>query len=160
MVKFYTKLKTPLCEIILAGGSAGLSHIFFNKDGKIKLPAEWVKDDDFFTDTVKQIEEYFRGKRTQFKVKLDLHGTDFQKKVWNALLRIPYGETRSYGSIARAINKPKACRAVGMANSKNPIPLIVPCHRVIGADGSLTGFAGGLTIKEKLLKLEKNIPSV
>ena len=103
----------------------------------------------------KQLEEYFDGKRRDFDLPISLHGTDFQKKVWNVLRNIPYGETLSYGEVALRIGNPKASRAVGGANNKNPVMIIVPCHRVIGADGSLTGFGGGLPAKEYLLALEK-----
>ena len=104
----------------------------------------------------KQLGEYFTGARKSFDLPLAPRGTDFQKAVWKALQDIPYGETRSYKQIAETIKSPKACRAVGMANNKNPIWIIIPCHRVIGADGSLTGYGGGLDMKEKLLKLEKS----
>lgn len=103
----------------------------------------------------RQLDEYFAGERKVFNLPLAPKGTEFQKKVWAALCDIPYGETRSYGEIAAAVGNPKASRAVGMANHRNPISIIVPCHRVIGADGRLVGFGGGLWIKEKLLKLEK-----
>ena len=103
----------------------------------------------------RQLDEYFAGERKVFNLPLAPKGTEFQKKVWAALRDIPYGETRSYGQIAAAVGNPKASRAVGMANHRNPISIIVPCHRVIGADGRLVGFGGGLWIKEKLLKLEK-----
>lgn len=103
---------------------------------------------------VRELEEYFAGKRKEFELPLYMEGTEFQKKVWNALLQIPYGETRSYGEIAQMIGNRKACRAVGMANNRNSLMILVPCHRVIGADGSLVGYGGGLHIKEKLLALE------
>lgn len=107
-------------------------------------------------ETIKQLDEYFLGKREVFSLPLKLIGTDFQISVWNELQRIPFGETKTYKEIAENINNPKACRAVGLANNKNPIPIIVPCHRVIGSNGKLVGFAGGLGVKEKLLELEKN----
>lgn len=103
-----------------------------------------------------QILEYFEGRRRSFTFPYELRGTEFQKKVWRALCDIPYGETRTYKEIAAAVGNPKACRAVGMANNKNPIAIAVPCHRVIGADGKLVGYAGGLDMKEALLELEKN----
>jgi methylated-DNA-[protein]-cysteine S-methyltransferase len=103
-----------------------------------------------------QLEQYFKGDREFFNVPIELSGTDFQKRVYNQLLNIPYGSTASYQEIAIMLDMPKGARAVGGANNKNPIPIIVPCHRVIGKNGSLTGFAGGLKIKEKLLELEKN----
>ena len=104
---------------------------------------------------VKELEEYFQGKRKVFTVPCVPKGTDFQKRVWEALIQIPYGETRTYKEIAAAAGNPKASRAVGMANNRNPIPIIIPCHRVIGTNGSLTGYAGGLKVKEYLLKLER-----
>lgn len=104
-----------------------------------------------------QLEEYFEGNRQRFDIPLDFAGTEFQKLVWTELLKIPYGQTRSYGQIAQAIGRPKAMRAVGAANGRNPISIIAPCHRVIGASGALTGFAGGLDNKTILLNLEKNI---
>lgn len=107
-----------------------------------------------------QIMEYFQGKRRSFTFPYELRGTEFQKKVWRALCDIPYGETRTYKEIAAAVGNPKACRAVGMANNKNPIAIAVPCHRVIGADGKLVGYAGGLDMKVALLQLEKNNISV
>ena len=103
----------------------------------------------------KQMREYFVGKRKAFELPLRPDGTDFQKKVWNALLEIPFGETRSYQDIANAVGSPKACRAVGMANHQNPIIIVIPCHRVIGKNGKLVGYGGGLSMKEKLLLLEK-----
>ena len=103
----------------------------------------------------RQLEEYFRGERTRFDLPLQPKGTPFQLAVWRALTEIPYGETASYGDVARAVGRPKAFRAVGMANHCNPIPIIVPCHRVIGSDGRLTGYAGGLEIKRALLELEQ-----
>lgn len=102
----------------------------------------------------RELEEYFAGKRRSFTFKMSPSGTDFQKKVWKALEQIPYGETRTYGEIARAIGKPKAARAVGMANNRNPLSIVVPCHRVIGSTGDLVGYGGGLSLKTKLLKLE------
>ena len=103
---------------------------------------------------VSELEEYFAGRRREFSFALDLRGTDFQKACWNALLTIPYGETRTYANIARAIEKPQAFRAVGMANNRNPIAIVVPCHRVIASDGTLCGYGGGLDLKRKLLELE------
>ena len=113
-------------------------------------------DHPILLETEQQLNEYFRGERKLFTLKLDFIGTDFQKKVWEALLTIPYGETRSYGQIARQLNNPGSVRAVGAANGKNPISIIAPCHRVIGASGGLTGFAGGLENKVLLLKLENS----
>ncbi len=113
-----------------------------------------VYDKEKLTDYVEQIQEYLRGQRKAFDIPLDLRGTEFQKAVWQALLEIPYGTTKTYSEIAREIHRPKAVRAVGSAIGANPVPIVVPCHRVIGKDGSLTGFAGGLDMKEQLLKIE------
>ena len=112
------------------------------------------QDTPLLLEAKRQLEEYFAGLRAAFSLPLAPEGTDFQKAVWRELENIPYGETRTYGQIARALGNPKASRAVGMANHKNPVAIMIPCHRVIGADGSLTGYAGGLDIKETLLRLE------
>ena len=116
----------------------------------------WEIDDDAFADAVAQLEAYFAGDLLEFDLELDLIGTEFQRRVWAALLTIPYGETRSYGEIAQQIGSPGASRAVGLANGHNPIGIIVPCHRVIGANGSLTGYGGGLERKKQLLDMERN----
>lgn len=115
-----------------------------------------IKENKLIRECYCQLEEYFDGKRKYFDIPLYIEGTDFQKKVWYALMDIPYGEVRSYKDIAIAINNEKAVRAVGNANNKNKIPIIIPCHRVIGINGKLVGYAGGLEIKEKLLELERN----
>lgn len=114
-----------------------------------------IKASDLILEVKKQLEEYFSGKRQTFDLLLNPQGTEFQKKVWQCLTKIPYGETACYKDIAAAVGNPKASRAVGMANNKNPIPIIIPCHRVIGKNGKLVGYAGGLDIKRKLLKYEK-----
>ncbi len=153
----YTRFDTPFCEIILAGDEEGLTNLHLNTGkGKrqFELPQNLVRNDTFFRDHKTQITEYINRKRKHFNVKLNPSGTDYQKKVWQALSLIPYGELRTYKEIAVVIGNANAARAIGMANSKNPIPLIVPCHRVIGANGKLTGFAHGLNIKEQLIKLE------
>ncbi len=110
---------------------------------------------DLLEEAQAELEEYFFGKRRKFDLPLSIFGTEFQKRVWDTLLQIPYGATLAYGEVARIIGSPKACRAVGMANNQNPLMILVPCHRVIGADGSLVGYGGGLNIKKKLLQLEK-----
>jgi len=112
------------------------------------------EDDNALQDYARELEEYFAGQRRNFSFSLDLRGTDFQVACWNALLAIPYGETRTYADIARAVNRPQGFRAVGMANNRNPIAIVVPCHRVIASDGTLCGYGGGLDIKRKLLELE------
>ena len=131
------------------GKIIGLVFSYYKKENEIEKETELIKK------AYTQLEEYLSGKRTEFDIEIEMIGTEFQKKVWKELLNIPYGETRSYKDIAIAIGSEKACRAVGNANNKNPIAIIVPCHRVIGSNGSMTGYAGGLDIKEKLLKIEK-----
>ena len=123
----------------------------YKKEDEIEKETELIKK------AYTQLEEYLSGKRTEFNIEIEMIGTEFQKKVWKELLNIPYGETRSYKDIAIAIGNEKACRAVGNANNKNPIAIIVPCHRVVGSNGSMTGYAGGIDIKEKLLKIENNL---
>jgi len=155
---YYTQFNSPLCEIILVGDVEGISHLHLNTgEGKRKfrISDSWEKNDAFYAETKKQIDELFKGRRTRFDIKLNPRGTDFQKKVWNELVKIPCGTVCSYKDIAAALGNTKASRAVGTANGKNPIPLIIPCHRVIGADGGLGGFAHGLSIKQKLIDFEK-----
>ncbi len=138
-----------------------LSHLEFVDEAKgdnFYLPEGYVvKETDLLKETKKELDQYFKGQRKEFTIPLVFTiGTDFQKRVWQALLQIPYGETRSYKEVAEIAGSPKACRAVGGANNKNPIAIIVPCHRVIGSDGSMVGFGGGLDIKTKLLQVEKD----
>ncbi|MBI9106349.1 MAG: methylated-DNA--[protein]-cysteine S-methyltransferase [Spirochaetales bacterium] len=154
---YYTKIETPICEIILAGDEEGLKHLHLNTgEGKriFKIYPEWQKNDSFFENTVTQIKEYLDGRRTTFDIRLAPDGTEYQKRVWTELRKIPFGKTQTYGQIAAELGNKNAARAVGMANSKNPIPIIVPCHRVIGSNGSLTGFAHGLRVKQLLLNIE------
>lgn len=156
---YYTVFDAPLWKIILVGSENGLTHLHMvTGQGKRQFAVreDWTKNDAMFVDVRKQVLEYFQGRRTQFEVVLDPPGTEFQKRAWQALRDIPYGEVRTYGQQAAALGNPKAARAVGMANSKNPIPLIIPCHRVIGSGGRLTGFAHGIDAKQTLLNLEKN----
>lgn len=160
---YYTRFNTEFCEIILVGDEQGLSNLHLNTgEGKatFEILEGWILNDAFFAEPIKQIEEYFRRERKHFNIKLNLRGTAYQRKVWNELVKIPYGELCSYKQIAGNIGNEKAARAVGMANSKNPIPIIIPCHRVIGANGKLTGFGHGIAIKEKLIKLEKSNASM
>jgi methylated-DNA-[protein]-cysteine S-methyltransferase len=142
----------PLCELGIAEDNGSICHVFFKDRKKQEILEE--KETPLIKEAAKQLGEYFGYKRKTFDLPLAPRGTEFQKKVWDALLDIPYGETRGYGEIAAIIGNPKASRAVGMANNRNPIVIIIPCHRVIGADGSLTGFGGGLEIKQKLLDFE------
>ena len=136
-------------------GNNVLENIYFPKNQKTPKD-NWVHSEKEFSSVLGQLDAYFKGTLKIFeKIEMHIIGTDFQKKVWNELLKIPYGETISYGELATRIGNPKASRAVGMANSKNPIPIIIPCHRVIGKNGSLTGFGGGIDVKKQLLTLEK-----
>lgn len=154
-------VKTPVGLLKLIASENGLAAILWENDNPRRVrafDAQEDNDDAILLDVEQQLNEYFAGKREKFSVPLDFVGTDFQKSVWNALLTIPFGETRSYGDIARQLGNEKAVRAVGGANGRNPISIIAPCHRVIGATGSLTGFAGGLKAKEILLNLEKRVP--
>lgn len=140
--------KSPVGPILLKANESALTCLEFNQEG-INKPNALLER------AASQLEEYFRGARRTFDIPLCLEGTGFQTKVWKALQNIPYGKTLSYGAVAQSIGNPKASRAVGMANNRNPISIIVPCHRVIGAGGALTGYGGGLPIKEFLLDLEQ-----
>jgi methylated-DNA-[protein]-cysteine S-methyltransferase len=152
---YYCYFETPIGELLLAGDTNLLSVIGFPKGAMRRDPeSDWIYNEAPFENTRTQLDEYFNGERKDFDLPLSLTGTEFQVSVLKALLEIPYGETRSYGAIARQIGRPKAVRAVGAANGRNPIPIIVPCHRVIGSSGDLTGFGGGLDTKEALLRLE------
>ena len=152
---YYRYLATPVGDLLLAGDEDGLSLIGFPK-GKMRHDpeADWIFNEKPFVDACRQLEEYFAGTRKEFDLPLHLSGSDFQVQVLKELQQIPYGETTSYGEIAKRIGRPKAMRAVGAANGRNPIPIIIPCHRVIGSSGDLTGFGGGLDTKEALLRLE------
>ena len=151
-----TTLATPLGWLLLARTAQGLAGAWFEgqKDHPGTLSAPPQSNDAVLMQAAAQLTEYFNGKRHTFDLPLDLHGTEFQCNVWRALLKIDTGKTQSYGDIARAVNSPKGVRAVGAAVGKNPLSVIVPCHRVMGSDGSLTGYAGGLDRKRALLKLE------
>jgi len=151
-MKYFFIFKWKFCNLFIAEESGTICNILFNKD--TRLDNSEKKETPLIKKAANQIDEYFNGKRKIFDLPLVLHGTDFQVSVWKALQKIPYGKTRSYGEIAAAIGNPKASRAVGMANNRNPISIIVPCHRVIGSNGSLTGYAGGLEVKKRLLELE------
>lgn len=152
---YYCYLETPIGELLLAGEAEALSIIGFPQGTMRRDPeSDWIYNEAPFRDVSRQLLEYFDGKRKSFDVPLALSGTEFQVSVLKALQAIPYGETTSYGAIAKQIGRPKAVRAVGAANGRNPIPIIVPCHRVIGSGGDLTGFGGGLDTKAELLRLE------
>ncbi|EID11685.1 methylated-DNA--protein-cysteine methyltransferase [Mycolicibacterium phlei RIVM601174] len=141
--------------LTLAGRDGRVMHLRMTDQTYEPSRDGWIPDERAFPEAVEQLEAYFAGELSEFDLELELVGTDFQRRVWAALLTIPYGETRSYGEIARQIGAPGASRAVGLANGHNPISIIVPCHRVIGANGSLTGYGGGLERKRLLLDMEK-----
>ena len=152
----YSHLTSPVGTLLLVSGEAGLARISFPRNGHPSQPqTEWQRDDTALREVSSQLRAYFAGELESFHLKLAPDGTSFQKRVWKELLKIPYGETISYGQLARRMGNPNASRAVGLANGSNPIPIIIPCHRVIGSNGKLTGYGGGLPVKEKLLGLEK-----
>ena len=154
----FKTVASPVGALKLVASDAGLAAILWEGDdpGRVRLgPLAEDASRPLLVETERQLGAYFDGALTTFSVPLDFKGTDFQKSVWAALLTIPFGETRSYGDIARQIGRPTASRAVGAANGKNPISIIAPCHRVVGSTGALTGFAGGLAAKEHLLGLER-----
>jgi len=142
--------ETEIGIIGIRENNKAITDIFFSKVDT----NDNIEETDLIKECFKQLKEYFEGNRRKFDLPLETRGTEFQKKVWDELLKIPYGETKSYKDIAIAIGNEKACRAIGMANNKNHIPIIIPCHRVIGSNGKLVGYAGGLNVKEKLLNIE------
>ncbi len=152
----FTQLDSPLGPLLLVADASGLRQVNFTRNGR-NAPAnpDWREDASAFAQPIRQLRAYFAGDLETFDLPLAPQGTPFQQKVWNELLNIPYGETISYGELAKRIGNPNASRAVGLANGSNPIPIIIPCHRVIGSNGKLTGYGGGLPIKEKLLALER-----
>ncbi|QZH68011.1 methylated-DNA--[protein]-cysteine S-methyltransferase [Mycolicibacterium farcinogenes] len=152
----YRTMDSPVGLLTLAGRDGKLMHLRMVDQTYEPSREGWQADDTAFGEAVEQLSEYFVGERTEFDLELDMVGTQFQRRVWQALQAIPYGETCSYGEIARQIGSPSAFRAVGLANGHNPIGIIVPCHRVIGANGSLTGYGGGLDRKRMLLELERS----
>ncbi len=155
----YRHVESPIGQILLAGDAEGIKLIGFpSGKGKSEPGVDWQQDDSAFEDAKAQLDEYFAGTRKAFDLKLAPSGTRFQLDVLAALREIPYGETRSYRDIARRLGRPGAVRAVGAANGRNPLPIVIPCHRVIGSNGSLTGFGGGLDAKRFLLELEQAGP--
>jgi methylated-DNA-[protein]-cysteine S-methyltransferase len=152
----YTDMESPIGRLLLAGDGRCLSCIGFPSGKGVVAPRpDWRRDDDAFGRAKGQLREYFAGTRREFDLPLDPRGTAFQLAVWRELARIPFGVTISYGELARRIGRPTASRAVGAANGANPLPIVIPCHRVIGTNGSLTGFGGGIEIKKRLLALER-----
>jgi methylated-DNA-[protein]-cysteine S-methyltransferase len=151
----YTLIPSPLGDLLATRDDDGITGLYLPTGKNAKIPLdEWTRDDDAFTDLRTQLAEYFAGERRDFDLPLHAIGTVFQKRVWQALLDIPYGRTASYGATALAIGAPTSSRAVGLANGQNPISIVVPCHRVIGANGSLTGYGGGMAAKQWLLAHE------
>jgi methylated-DNA-[protein]-cysteine S-methyltransferase len=154
---YYSVVKSAIGPLTFRGTKDAITGLYFEGAPVLERERErdgWVRDDERLAHARVQLEEYLRGTRVTFDLRLELAGTPFQKRVWSALLEIPHGTTTSYGALARTIGRPDAVRAVGAANGQNPVVIIVPCHRVIGADGSLTGFGGGLPRKRWLLAHE------
>ena len=151
----FTTVDSPIGQLLLLGDGRVL-HGLHMQDGRRPLTVRqsWTRDDDAYPEARAQLREYFAGERTRFEIPMQLDGTGFQRTVWHELTRIPYGETISYGELARRIGRPDLARAVGTANGQNPIAVVVPCHRVIGANGKLVGYGGGLENKRRLLELE------
>lgn len=161
---YWHEMASPVGPLRLMHASGALIGIGFHGEAALRdgprprgQAGEWLADPAPFAEVMRQLRQYFDGERCSFELPLAPRGSAFQQDVWRELQRIPYGETISYGELARRIGRPRACRAVGLANGANPLPIIVPCHRVIGADGSLTGFGGGLPIKRQLLELERSV---
>jgi methylated-DNA-[protein]-cysteine S-methyltransferase len=153
---YYSYVASPLGPLLIAGDATGLRLINFQRD-TTPCPAmsDWHEDRQALRQAIDQIEAYFAGTLRQFSLALAPRGTPFQQAVWRALQDIPYGDTTSYGALARQLGKPQASRAVGAANGRNPLALVIPCHRVVGSTGKLTGYAGGLDMKEALLAFER-----
>jgi len=150
----YAVIDTPLGPVTLASNEKGLAALHFGNH----VPPDGIVDNEANGIFIQQIDQYFHGQRKDFDCPLDFSGTPFQVAVWRELMKIPYGKTCSYGEIANKLGKPGASRAVGMANHQNQIAIVIPCHRVLGQDGSLTGYAGGLHLKQQLLSLERTTP--
>ncbi len=158
LTMYYDRTESPIGPLVIGVSDKGLALIEWDRgafpESRLARLAQRQESKERTAATKRELTEYFTGRRKVFEVKLDLHGTDFQKKCWHALLNIPYGQTRTYAQIAKMVGNPRAFRAVGMANHDNPVPIIVPCHRVLASDGTLGGYGGGLEVKRKLLELE------
>jgi methylated-DNA-[protein]-cysteine S-methyltransferase len=151
----YWTVDSPIGELLMTGDGERLQRLHMQNGRRpTRVGPGWVRDSEPFADLCEQLDEYFAGERREFDLELDPQGSEFELRVWRALRQIPYGETESYGKLAERIGHPGHARAVGAANGRNPIAVVIPCHRVIGADGSLTGYAGGLERKRLLLDLE------
>ena len=156
---YYTYVASPIGHILVAGDGEAVSQISFTTGHQVRHPeSAWAEDAAPLQTATEQLEQYFAGERRRFDLRLAMEGTAFQKRAWEVLLTIPYGKTWSYGQVAEALGRPGAARAVGRANATNHLPLVVPCHRVVGADGTLTGFGGGLSAKQWLLRFEGALP--
>lgn len=153
----YTKMSTPVGEVIVAWSEAGLVGVYTGKQCEQCVDPVWEFVSDLSCPATTQLADYFQGHLRTFDLPLVLTGTPFQQRVWRSLADIPFGETISYGELATRIGRPSAVRAVGAANGRNPISIVLPCHRVIGSDGSLTGYGGGLEVKSGLLELERRV---
>jgi len=153
-VVHFTHVQSPVGRLRVAWSARGLVRIDTGRQLDAPPPAHWVRDDESQDPALAQLRDYFAGERRAFDLRLDLGGTDFQRRVWAALADIPYGQTATYAQLAQRIGHPGSARAVGAAVGRNPVSIVLPCHRVIGSDGSLTGYAGGLPVKEKLLAIE------
>ena len=157
LVHYITTFVSPVGNLPVIANENALVAVLWENDhpARVQLPPKLVeKENEILVETRKQLKEYFEGIRKVFDIPIYMEGTGFQKTIWQQLVAIPFGQTRTYGQLAKQIKQPTASRAVGAANGKNPISIIVPCHRVVGTNGKLTGFAGGLKVKEQLLKLE------
>ena len=156
---YYTYVTSPIGRLLLAGDGVAIERLHFSSGSKAQLPdVAWVARPEVFTDAAHQLEAYFQGALQDFALTLNPQGTSFQLAVWRELVKIPYGRTVTYGELATRLGNPQASRAVGLANGANPIAIVQPCHRVIGANGKLTGFGGGLDVKQRLLDLERGEP--
>jgi methylated-DNA-[protein]-cysteine S-methyltransferase len=157
----YCEMDSPIGRLLLAGDDAGLRYLLFtNGRDRGRPEPDWAHDPRGLREPVRQVTAYFAGRLRTFDLPVAPHGTAFQRAVWAELQRIPYGETISYGELARRLGNPKAVRAVGLANGSNPISIVIPCHRVIGSNGSLVGYGGGLPVKQSLLALERGQPCI
>ena len=156
---WFTEIESPVGPLRLAADEAGLRRIdFLAGSGESAPPSDWIRAEARLKPVIQQLKEYFAGARRDFEGPLAPEGTPFQQRVWQCLREIPYGATVSYGELAARVGNPKASRAVGLANGRNPIPIVIPCHRVIGKNGTLVGYGGGLAIKQKLLAIEGRAP--
>jgi len=161
MTHAYTEFESPVGPLLLVGDESYLHMLLYGSGPRAAHPQpDWRRDPSLFRDAIEQLRSYFAGELRVFSLNLAPQGTPFQLRVWKELARIPYGETISYGQLAERVGNPKASRAVGLANGSNPISIILPCHRVIGSNGKLTGYGGGLPTKQQLLALERCQPSL